>query len=198
MSVLGIILTFALVDNIVLTRLLGICPCVGAPGGMRATAGTAAATGLLMSLSALAAWALQTFLLGPLALEFLRTPVFVLSVACLAGLLEVLARRAVPQLLRAAGVPLAGIAFNCATVGVALIATRGGFGPFESLVVGIAAGAGFFIALTLLSAIRERLEVEKVPESLRGLPLHLISAGLLAYAFMAFDRAFLARLLQGW
>jgi electron transport complex protein RnfA len=81
---------------------------------------------------------------------------------------------------------------------VALIATRGGFGPFESLVVGIAAGAGFFIALTLLSAIRERLEVEKVPESLRGLPLHLISAGLLAYAFMAFDRAFLARLLQGW
>ena len=198
MSVLGIILTFALVDNIVLTRLLGICPCVGAPGGMRATAGTAAATGLLMSLSALAAWALQTFLLGPLGLEFLRTPVFVLSVACLAGLLEVLARRAVPQLLRAAGVPLAGIAFNCATLGVALIATRGGFGPFESLMVGIAAGAGFFIALTLLSTIRERLEVEKVPESLRGLPLHLISAGLLAYAFMAFDRAFLARLLQGW
>ena len=198
MSVLGIILTFALVDNIVLTRLLGICPCVGAPGGMRATAGTAAATGLLMSLSALAAWALQTFLLGPFGLEFLRTPVFVLSVACLAGLLEVLARRAVPQLLRAAGVPLAGIAFNCATLGAALIATRGGFGPFESLVVGIAAGAGFFIALTLLSTIRERLEVEKVPESLRGLPLHLISAGLLAYAFMAFDRAFLARLLQGW
>ena len=81
MSLLGIILTFSLVDNIVLSRLLGICPCVGAPGGMRATVSTSAATALLMSLSALAAWALESFILGPLGLEFLRTPAFVLSVA---------------------------------------------------------------------------------------------------------------------
>jgi len=198
MSLLGIILTFSLVDNIVLSRLLGICPCVGAPGGMRATVGTSAATALLMSLSALAAWALETFLLHPLGLEFLRTPAFVLSVACIAGLLDGVARRTVPQLLRAAGIPLAGIAFNCATIGVALIAARGGFDAPQSLMVGVASGAGFFIALSLLTAIRERLEVEKVPEWLRGLPLHLISAGLLAYAFMAFDRAFLSRLFQGW
>jgi H+/Na+-translocating ferredoxin:NAD+ oxidoreductase subunit A len=198
MSLLGIILTFSLIDNVVLSRLLGICPCVGAPGGMRATVGTSAATGLLMSLSALAAWALETFLLHPLGLEFLRTPVFVLSVAGIAGLLDAAARRAVPQLLRAAGVPLAAIAFNCATLGVALIAAKGGFTALQSLFVGLAAGAGFFIALSLLTAIRERLEVEQVPEWLRGLPLHLISAGLLAYAFLAFDRAFLSRLFQGW
>ena len=105
MSLLGIILTFSLVDNIVLSRLLGICPCVGAPGGMRATVSTSAATALLMSLSALAAWALESFILGPLGLEFLRTPAFVLSVAGIAGLLDIGARRAVPQLLRAAGRP---------------------------------------------------------------------------------------------
>ncbi|MGO9412038.1 MAG: electron transport complex protein RnfA [Spirochaetia bacterium] len=198
MSLLGIILTFSLVDNIVLSRLLGICPCVGAPGGMRATVSTSAATALLMSLSALAAWALESFILGPLGLEFLRTPAFVLSVAGIAGLLDIGARRAVPQLLRAAGVPLAGIAFNCATLGVVLIAAKGGFNALQSLVVGVAAGAGFFIALSLLTAIRERLEVEKVPSWLQGLPLHLISAGLLAYAFMAFDGAFLSRLLHGW
>ncbi|HUI72565.1 MAG TPA: Rnf-Nqr domain containing protein [Spirochaetia bacterium] len=198
MSWLGIILTFSLIDNIVLSWLLGICPCVGAPGGMRATVGTSAATGLLMSLSALGAWALNSLVLSPLGLDFLRTPAFVMTVACIAGLVDVAARRIVPELLRAAGIPLFGVAFNCATVGVALIATRGGFDALQSLVVGLAAGVGFFIALTLLTAIRERLEVEQAPPWLRGLPLHLISAGLLAYAFMAFDRAFLARLLQGW
>jgi len=198
MSLIGIILTFSLIDNIVLSRLLGICPCVGAPGGMRMTAATSVATSLLMSLSALAAWALETFLLGPFGIEFLRIPLFVFSVACIAGLLDLAARRMVPQLLRAAGVPLAGIAFNCATLGVALLVARASFTALQSLVVGLAAGAGFFIALSLLTAIREKLEVEKVPSWLQGLPLHLISAGLLAYAFMAFDRAFLSRLLRGW
>jgi electron transport complex protein RnfA len=198
MSLLGIILTFSLVDNIVLTRLLGICPCVGAPGGMRAAVGTSAATALLMSLSTLAAWVLETLVLQPLDIDFLRTPAFVLSVAGIAGFLDWVARRTVPQLLRLAGIPLAGIAFNCATVGVAIIAAKGGFNAPQSLLVGLAAGAGFFIALSLLTAIRERLEVEKVPEWLRGLPLHLISAGLLAYAFMAFDRAFLSRVFRGW
>ncbi len=198
MSVLGIILTFTLVDNVVLSRLLGICPCIGARGGMRTTAVGAAATALLMSLSALAGWVLQTFLLGPLGLDFLSTPVFVLSVAGIAGFLELIARRAARQLLRAAGISLAGVAFNCAALGVVLIAARGGFRAFESLLVGLAAGGGFFVALTLLAAIREKLDLERVPGWLRGFPLHLISAGLLAYAFLAFDRAFLAHLLRGW
>ncbi|HUI71273.1 MAG TPA: Rnf-Nqr domain containing protein, partial [Spirochaetia bacterium] len=183
---------------IVFSRLLGICPCIGAPGSMRATAGTAAATALVMSVSALAGWALQGLVLSPLGLGFLRTPVFALSVACVTGLLDAVARRAVPRLLRAAGIPFAGVAVNCATLGVVLLAARGGFSAFESLVVGLAAGAGFFIAVGLLAAIRERLEVERVPEWLRGLPLHLISAGLLAYAFLAFDKAFVSRLLRGW
>lgn len=198
MSWLGIILTFSLVDNIVLSRLLGICPCVGAPRGLKSALGVGASTAVLMSVSALAAWMIQSLVLDPLGVGFLRTPAFVLAVACLAWMLEALARRTAPDLLRAAGFPVAGIAVNCAALGAALLVVKGGFGALGSMVAGLAAGAGFFIVTVLLSAIRERLEVEKVPEPLRGLPLHLISAGLLAFAFVAFDRAFLARLLHGW
>jgi Na+-translocating ferredoxin:NAD+ oxidoreductase subunit A len=197
MSWVGIILTFTLVDNVILSRLLGICPCVGAPRSMRGVVGIGIATAVLMGLSALAAWALDTSVLTPLTLGFLRTPVFVLLVAGLAFFLEYMVGRISPMLLRAAGFSLPGVAVNCATLGVVLIATRGDFTAMQSLVAGLAAGLGFMLVLALMTAIRERLEIEKVPRALQGLPLSLISAGLLAYAFMAFDRAFLVRMLGG-
>jgi Na+-translocating ferredoxin:NAD+ oxidoreductase subunit A len=99
--------------------------------------------------------------------------------------------------VRGAGFSLPGATINCATLGVVLITTRGGYTALESIVAGCAAGLGYLLVTILMTAIRERLEIEEVPRALRGLPLHLISAGLLAYAFMAFDRAFLARLLGG-
>ncbi len=197
MSWVGIILTFALVDNVILSRLLGICPCVGAPRTMRGVVGIGVSTSVLMGLSALGAWAVDTVVLSPLTLGFLRTPVFVLLVAGLAFFLERMAARIAPMLLRAAGFSLPGVAVNCATLGVVLIVTRGEFTAMQSLVAGLAAGLGFLVVLALMTAIRERLEIERVPRALRGLPLSLISAGLLAYAFMAFDRAFLVRMLGG-
>jgi len=193
----GIILTFALVDNVILSRLLGICPCVGAPRTMRGVVRIGISTAVLMGLSALGAWAVDTAVLAPLTLGFLRTPVFVLLVAGLALFLERMASRIAPMLLRAAGFSLPGVAINCATLGVVLIVTRGEFSAMQSLVAGLAAGLGFLVVLALMTAIRERLEIENVPRALRGLPLSLISAGLLAYAFMAFDRAFLIRILGG-
>lgn len=159
--------------------------------------GIGVSTAVLMGLSALGAWAVDTSVLAPLTLGFLRTPVFVLLVAGLAFFLERMAARISPMLLRAAGFSLPGVAVNCATLGVVLIVTRGEFSAMQTLVAGLAAGLGFLIVLALMTAIRERLEVEKVPRALRGLPLSLISAGLLAYAFMAFDRAFLVRMLGG-
>jgi Na+-translocating ferredoxin:NAD+ oxidoreductase subunit A len=108
-----------------------------------------------------------------------------------------MAARIAPMLLRVAGFSLPGVAINCATLGVVLIVTRGDFTAMQSLVAGLAAGLGFLVVLALMTAIRERLEIERVPRALRGLPLSLISAGLLAYAFMAFDRAFLVRILGG-
>ena len=197
MSWVSIIFLFALVDNVILSRLLGVCPSVGAPGSMRTAAGIGIATAMLMGLSALAAWALDTLALSPLGLGFLRTPAFVLAVAGLAFSLEAMAARVSPALVRGAGFSLPGAAINCATLGVALITTRGGYTAVESIVAGCAAGLGYLLVTILMTAIRERLEIEQVPRALRGLPLHLISAGLLAYAFMAFDRAFIARMLGG-
>jgi Na+-translocating ferredoxin:NAD+ oxidoreductase subunit A len=196
MSWVGIIVTFALIDNVILSRLLGVCPCVGAPGNMRASVRLGISTGALMSLSALAAWVLNAAL-RPLGLEFLQTPVFTLSVAGLAFLMETAAARYWPDLMHGVGFSLPEIMINSAALGVVLITIRGGYSPLEALVAGVSAGLGFLLVSALLTAIRERLEVEEVPVSLRGLPLHLISAGLLAFAFMAFDRGFLARLLGG-
>ena len=197
MSWVGIILTFALVDNVILSRLLGVCPAACMPADMRAARIIGLFTALLMSLSAVAGWAADSLVLVPLGFSFLRTPVFVFIVAGLAFLLQGIAKSAAPGLLPAAGVSLPEIAINCATLGVVLISTREGSTAARSLVVGLSAGLGYYLVTALLAAIRERLDVEQTPEALRGFPLHLISAGLLAYAFMAFDRAFLLRLLGG-
>jgi Na+-translocating ferredoxin:NAD+ oxidoreductase subunit A len=197
MSWVGIIVTFALIDNVILSRLLGVCPCVGAPGAMRGAVRVGLSTGLLMCVSALAAWVLNAAVIQPLGLGFLRTPVFTLCVAGFAFLIELTTRRFAPALLSGVGFSLPGVTINCAALGVVLITVRGGYSPLEALVAGASAGLGFLLVQMLLTAIRERLEVEQVPAALRGLPLHFVSAGLLAYAFMAFDRAFLARLFGG-
>lgn len=197
MSWFGIILTFALVDNVVLSRLLGVCPAVCTTGGMRASVGIGVSTGILMALSALAGLAADALVLSPLGLTFLRTPVFVLVVAALALLVETGLSRILPGTTERWGVSFSEVAINTATVGVVLIVTRSGYSALESVVAGLAAGAGYLLVSALMTAIRERLDVERVPRALRGLPLHLISAGLLAFAFLAFDRAFLLRVIGG-
>jgi len=197
MSWVGIIIMFALVDNVILSRLLGICPSVCGRGGMRAAVGTGLSMGVLMAASSLAGWALDSLVLVPLGFTFLRTPAFLLAVAGLASG-QHLATRNVPWLRNLdAGASLPEVAVNCATLGIVLIVTRSGYTAWECLVAGAAAGLGYFIVTALMTAIKERLEIEQAPRALRGLPLQLISAGLLAYAFMAFDHAFLARVLGG-
>jgi len=194
-SWVAIIVTFALVDNAVLSRLLGVCPDITEKGRMRGAVQIGVAMTVVVGVSALAAWALELLLLRPLGLSFLRTPVFVFLVVGVAFLVELLVARALPGFDPAPGFSLAEVGINSASLGVVLIVSRSELGGIESLVAGLAAGAGYFLITALMNGIRERLEVEQVPRSLRGLPLHLVSAGLLAYAFMAFDRAFLARIL---
>jgi len=195
MSWMGIILTFSIVNNVVLGRLLGICPCVSAPRDRTEILWVGVSMTAVMSMAALAAWALQSQILGPLGIGYLRTPTFVLAVAGLTLLLQRMALWVAPSAVRGGGFPLTGIGINCATIGVALIVSHGSYTAGESLVAGIAAGGGFLLVLVILGAIRERLDAEKVPRALEGLPIHLISAGLLAWAFLAFDRAFLIRIL---
>ena len=197
MSWAAIILTFALVDNVILSRLLGVCPASGAPSGIRAAAGVGGFMAALMAGAAVGAWAIDSLLLVPTGFTLLRTPVFVFLVAALAVAQHALCARVLPGLLKAAGVSIPEVGLNTAALGIVLIATRGEYSALESLVAGLAAGAGYFLVTAMLSAIRERLELEPVPGALKGFPLQLITAGLMAYAFMAFDRAFLARILGG-
>jgi Na+-translocating ferredoxin:NAD+ oxidoreductase subunit A len=195
MSWLSIIVLFVLVDNVFLSRLLGVCPSPGAPARMRTAVGIGITTTILMSCAALAAWALNSAILGPLGAGFLRTPMYVLSVAGLAFALDAFSSRFLPSLARSAGFSVTGTAIGTAALGVILIVTHDGWTAPQCLLAGAAAGLGYTLVLSLMSSIQERLEIEQAPEALRGLPLHLISAGLVAYAFMAFDRAFLSRLL---
>jgi electron transport complex protein RnfA len=197
MSWLSIILTFALVDNVILSRLLGVCPASGVNGGMRAAAGVGGFTAALMAACGVGGWVLDSQVLVPLGFTLLRTPVFVFLVAGLAYALHALSARVFPSLVPSAGVSFPGIGVNVAALGLVLITTRGEYTVLESLVAGLAAGGGYFLVSALMMAIRERLEIEPVPRSLRGFPLQLITAGLMAYAFMAFDRAFLAHVLGG-
>jgi electron transport complex protein RnfA len=194
MSWASIVFTFALVDNVVLSRLLGLPPAGPAPtGGSPVWLGGAMA--ILMSVSAAAAWVLDSLVLVPLGFMMLRTPVVVFLVAGLGLGFQALAGRFLPLALQRSGVSIARVGVNCVALGLVLVTTRAGYGPLQSFLAGIAAGAGYLLATAMMGAIRERLEIEPVPPALRGLPLQLITAGLMAYAFMAFDRGFLARLL---
>ena len=152
---------------------------------------------VLMAGSAVGGWAVDSQVLVPLGFTLLRTPAFVFLVAGLAFALRALSARFLPSLLLVTGVSIPEIGINCAALGLVLITTRAEYTAAESLVAGLAAGAGYFLVTALMTAIRERLEVEPVPRALRGFPLQLITAGLMAYAFMAFDRAFLSRVLGG-
>ncbi len=155
MSYVGVILTFVFVNNLVLSQLLGVCPFVGVPRRTGESLVLGCAVTFVLSLSALATWAVY----------------------------------------RMALVPLRMVSTNCAVLGMALIAVRSGYGALESFVAGIAAGAGFLLALVIMSSIREKLDAEWVPHPLRGVPITFVTAGLMALAFLAFDRALLQSLL---
>lgn len=211
MSWAAIVFTFALVDNVVLSRLLGLAP-EGMPGGASGAPAPGAAPGtahgaapsavwlggamaVLMGTSAVAAWVLDSLVLVPLGFTLLRTPVLVFLVAGLALGFQALAARFLPLVLQRSGVSVPRACVNSLVLGLVLVTTRAEYGPLQGFLAGIAAGAGYLAVTAMMGAIHERLEIEPVPAALRGVPLQLITAGLMAYAFMAFDRVFLARLL---
>ena len=164
---------------------------------MKAAGGVGGFMAVLMATSAAAGWALDSLLLVPSGFTILRTPVFLFTVVALSAGIRALCGRLLPSLLPSTGVSIPEIGINTAGLGLVLIVTRGEYSALESVVAGLAAGAGYFTVTAMMTAIRERLDVEPVPGALKGFPLQLITAGLMAYAFMAFDRAFLARVLGG-
>jgi electron transport complex protein RnfA len=190
-SYVGIIVTFVLVNNFILTYFLGICPVVGASRNPRSSLGLGLAATFVMSLGALVTWMLRTWVLVPLGVAFLQTFVFVMVIAALGHYLEQLIRTVAPALHRLIGKYLPLISINCVVLGIALIAVRSEYSALESLVAGFSAGLGFLLVAVVIASIREQLNVEWVPRAFRGVPIAFITTGLMALAFLAFDQAFL-------
>ncbi len=197
MTYIGIIITYVFVSNLVLSQFLGLCPFIGVSKNTESAVGMGFAVTFVMSLATLITWALQHFILVPLNIVFLQTVTFILVIASLVQLVEMVVRKYSPPLYQALGIYLPLITTNCGVLGIALISVNESYGPMESFIAGLSAGIGFLIALLFMSGIRERLDTEKVPKHLKGTPIAFISGGLMALAFMAFDRALLTNLIGG-
>jgi electron transport complex protein RnfA len=177
----------SLVNNFVLTGFLGLCPFVGASRRFEAAVGMALATLFVLTLASGLSYAIAHWILEPLALGYLRTVTFILLIAGVVQLAELMVRSSSPVLYELLGVYLPLITTNCAVLGVALMNQNLGHNLLESLVFGAAAAAGFGLVLLLFSALRERLETVDLPSPFRGAPIALITAGLMALAFMGFS-----------
>lgn len=187
MFYLSIIVTAIFINNIVLSQFLGICPFLGVSKRTDSALGMGAAVTFVMTLATVVAWLLQTYVLDPLGLQFLQTIVFILVIAFLVQLLEIVMKKSVPALYQALGVFLPLITTNCAVLGVAILVIQKQFNLMESLTYGVSTAVGFTLALWIFAGVREQLELTSVPRGMRGVPLALISAGILAMAFMGFS-----------
>ena len=187
MIYISIIITAIFINNIVLSQFLGICPFLGVSKSTSSALGMGAAVTFVMTLATVVAWLLQSYVLDPLGLGFLQTIVFILVIAFLVQLLEIVMKKTVPTMYQALGVFLPLITTNCAVLGVAILVIQKGFTLMESLAYGVSTALGFTLALWLFAGIREQLELAHVPAAMRGVPQALVTAGLIAMAFMGFS-----------
>ncbi|MCK4402062.1 electron transport complex subunit RsxA [bacterium] len=182
-----IFLSAVLVNNYVLNRFLGICPFLGVSKNSSAAFGMGMAVIFVMTIASMAAWLIQHYLLIPLNITFLQTITFILVIATLVQFVEMVIAKISPVLQQALGIFLPLITTNCAVLGVAKINSDSNLSFIESIVNGLGAGVGFTIALLLMSAIRERMDLtDGVPECMKGIPIAFIIAGLMSLAFMGF------------
>lgn len=186
-QLLALALSAVLAENFVLVKFLGICPFLGVSKKSDAAVGMGLSVTFVMGLSSMMTWLVDTFLLRPLDLQYLRTVAYILVIAALVQVVELFLRRVLPALYTALGIYLPLITTNCAVLGVALLNTQKNFGFVLSAAYGVLAGLGFTLAIVLFSTIRERLEFSKCPRAFEGFPIALVSAGLLAMAFMGFS-----------
>lgn len=186
-GILSISLGAILVDNFILVKFLGICPFLGVSKKTDTALGMGLAVIFVMGLASIFCWAANTWLLVPLKLEYMQTVVYILVIASLVQFVEMFLQKAVPSLYQALGIFLPLITTNCAVLGVALLNTQYGYNFLESVIYGITGGIGFTIAIVLFASVRERLEFADCPKSFEGFPIALVTAGLIALAFMGFS-----------
>ena len=186
-SLLGILLSAILTENFILVKFYGICPFMGVSKKTDTALGMGMAVTFVMGIASAAAWAVDHYVLVPLGLQYMQTVAFILVIAAIVQVVEMFLKKSVPALYQALGVYLPLITTNCAVLGAALVNVQKGYDFLQSVIYGVTGGLGFTLAIVLFASIRERLEDAESPKSFEGLPLALISAGLLALAFMGFS-----------
>ena len=184
---ISIFITAIFVNNIVLSQFLGICPFLGVSKKVNTALGMGAAVTFVMTIATIVTYLLQKYLLDITGLQFMQTIVFILVIAALVQMVEIILKKVSPSLYQALGVFLPLITTNCTILGVAILVIQKNFNLIESVVFAVSTALGFALALTLFAGIREQLSLTNVPKSMQGIPIALIAAGLLALAFMGFS-----------
>lgn len=194
MSYIAILITFIFINNFILVQFLGLCPFIGVSKNSENAIGMGASVTFVTTVASVVTWAIYYYLLVPFNLQYLQTLSFILVIASLVQLLEMVIQKISPPLYKALGIFLPLITTNCAVLGIAIINITSGYNVIEAFTAGLAAGLGFTLAIVLMSNIRERLDLQPVRRSFQGMPIAFVSAGLMALAFMAFDKSLITNL----
>ena len=187
MEYIFIFIAAVFVNNIVLSQFLGICPFLGVSKKVETAVGMSAAVAFVMTIATLCTYLVQKYVLVPTGLGFMQTISFILVIAALVQMVEIILKKVSPALYQALGVFLPLITTNCTILGVAIIVIQKDYNMLTSIVFAISTAIGFGLALIIFSGIREQLSLTKIPEGMKGTPIALITAGILAMAFMGFS-----------
>ncbi len=187
MEYIIIIIAAIFVNNIVLAQFLGICPFLGVSSKVSTSVGMSGAVLFVMTIATIASYLLHQYILIPLGLDYLRTITFILVIAALVQMVEIILKKVSPPLYKALGVFLPLITTNCAVLGVAILAIGLEDGSLlKAVIFAIANSIGFALAIIVFASIREQLELANIPEGMKGVPINLLVAGLLSLAFLGF------------
>ncbi|GMQ56117.1 electron transport complex subunit RsxA [Vallitalea sediminicola] len=187
MELLLLFIGAILVNNVVLTRFLGICPFLGVSKKVETSFGMGLAVTFVMTLASIISYLVYKFILVTFHIEYLYTIAFILVIASLVQLVEMIIQKSSPSLYQALGVYLPLITTNCAVLGVAVINMQAEYSLIKSVINGFGTAVGFTLAIVILAGIRERIEFNDIPKSFKGYPIVLITAGLMAIAFLGFS-----------
>jgi electron transport complex protein RnfA len=186
MEYLLIIISAVLINNVVLAQTIGICPFLGVSNKISTALGMSGAVIFVIVLATMVTYLIQMYVLNPLGLAFMQTITFILVIAALVQMVEIVLKKISQPLYQALGIYLPLITTNCAVLGVAILVIKKEYNLLEGVVYGASIAAGFGLALIILAGIREQLELADIPKGMKGVPLSLVIAGILALAFMGF------------
>ena len=187
MEYILIFISAIFVNNIVLSQFLGICPFLGVSKKVDTALGMSAAVAFVLTLATIVTWLVQKLVLDAFGLQYLQTIAFILVIASLVQMVEIVMKKVSPALYQALGIFLPLITTNCAVLGVAILVIQKDFSLVESIIYAFSTANGFGLALTVFAGIREQLELVNVPKGMRGVAITMVTAGLLSLAFMGFS-----------